>query len=829
MIKTTDEYFFDLLDCKELINVEYVNKECLLDISNFENLKSEKSSNLIDFLTKKNVKKFVLKEKDFSNIDIDLLNKIINYSKELHNKSGKFNIYIGIYFLKGIINHSQKINSPLVLFPINLSIEKNKIFIENIKEKNILLNNILFFYYKKITNINFEFEMEFEKLNIKNLKKWLVYLLSKNNINFEITNKNDRFVPYNFDYSLQSNSTLLLENNIVLGIFNPNKTDYYKDFSFINNISYEKKLNLECKIKNDSIKNIDNFIIKNFFQNKSIYFIYNDKEEILKLEKNINNNNYSKFSLSLTNEFHELDNYYDKVKLFFSLYYDQNFVNTIIKKDGKYQKIIENIDYFNTLTSLCNAKTNFGITVKEMHENLSSEKNFILEDIENNFSIFKNISFNDLEKILEKIKFIYENLNIDCDENFLKYRKNFSSFEKKELMDNLKIVHEIFDFSIDKFNISIFKNVLKYFENNDFDGINLLKILKEKKEILLKYEKILSYEDLINIEKHNQLNTLLINNNKLSSDSKKNFKMLKINYSEKEKEKIISLIYNSNSYINFINSINVLLNTKEFQIKKKKNDLLLILNEYISSLEFINDFSFKTKKLLTNFFKDDLTDLVSMAFFNKTQIKSNINFLIKKINDDFDIIKKYDSIFSQLTNTELFLLKTIIDKFGKSYKRFEIIEKIIKNTFYNCHLSLIEKKERVELDLVSNIDFIKNNLKQLNAEKEELICSVLQKKQFEEVKKFEVFNSINNEINLSKINYEANKSRNKLPLKIFNEKYYEKGLSKIINIFITTPEIISSIFPLKENLIDVLVIKKDDKLINYYYPLIFRAKEVYLI
>lgn len=103
------------------------------------------------------------------------IKKIINYSNQINylvreikaveRETGKYELFVGYPFVEGKFNDGSLVRGPLLLFPVEAIKKDNKWVLKNIVDQDILINKVLAFAYAKYNNIKLtDFTTEFSTL-----------------------------------------------------------------------------------------------------------------------------------------------------------------------------------------------------------------------------------------------------------------------------------------------------------------------------------------------------------------------------------------------------------------------------------------------------------------------------------------------------------------------------------------------------------------------------------------------------------------------------------------------------------------------------------------
>ena len=566
------------------------------------------------------------------------------------------------------------------------------------------------------------------------------------------------------DSDIKIEKSIKINNNILKQKINKNL--YINNFMNLSENEFEENKNNEKSkfIENDNKINKINIksFLKEIKKNKDINYILETKKiELINKE----NSNFLKNRINL------IDNNLNKTNEDKKINTNLNFNNIKINNKNNYKKeIIKE-----------NKEKKKEIKKKIIYENLIKEEK---KRINKNKKIIK------LEEELKKVK-LKENKNL-YDKN--KYKK-------------IKEINQIKTLKNNNNNINNRKVVINDIKKENNDLIMKIKIHKKKNSKFINRvkEKIFSYPDKNNINKHNitsilsdrklknntyimkkqlkKINTNIINENfkknknfykKINFDNEKSssyrikrnkssnnirskignymkdiinndYKTFKINYSiDKIKKKVIIKIKdkNKNKLINKDNS-----NKKKFnKIKKINNNKN---KKYIS--KEIND------KNLNKNFSDSYNNIYSNSNDSKllksqfNQINNNTidyyKYLVKNNNNNYNI-KKYNNFFKSKTNTSSV----------KNYRK----EKLLKNKIYpllseNLSLSTNNLKNK-------NLKSIFKNIHQKKILKIDLPKSAMNKDKFKKLKFLD--------LNMFNLSNKLNNKKKIVKMSLFNSKYF---------------------------------------------------------
>lgn len=104
-----------------------------------------------------------------------IINKIIGYSNQINylvreikaveRETGKYELFVGYPFVEGRFNDGSIVRGPLLLFPVEAINKDNKWQLKNIVDQDVLINKVLAYGYAKYNNIKLtDFTTEFSNL-----------------------------------------------------------------------------------------------------------------------------------------------------------------------------------------------------------------------------------------------------------------------------------------------------------------------------------------------------------------------------------------------------------------------------------------------------------------------------------------------------------------------------------------------------------------------------------------------------------------------------------------------------------------------------------------
>ena len=517
------------------------------------------------------------------------------------------------------------------------------------------------------------------------------------------------------------------------------------------------------------------------------------------------------------------------------------------------REIDERIRELNEIKEILSKKWECGLSLSELYKKNRNKDDIIKDDTL--AKVLLSLDYETLKDSLEKLEEFIEYTKYD--QNIMKIRKNWKDLsysDKDKIEESIKQLIQLNEY-IEQFEISNedkFDLLCKTYKHIE-DIQRLIDLLnKTKPECQIPENKISHFErqlkmlNNIEIPENSQIfyyelkqneNYLITYDNFLKQSFISKFISKLFNSEVKTSEKIVRELENkSNMDFKKLYEIYKILKSLDDNFKipekltkttieelkeNKQNELLIwktyyLLNNVFELPELINN---ETEVLkILNELKDfgelypkyqQILQTLSNYFNNiETLDNKQLKEILEYMNE-FDNIKYYDMIKDELKKEHWKL--TLLDYLSKYPK-----DKIL-NTYYYYWITKIESYPEV-FKVIKKIDNYENIRKRLIE---------LYSQKFQETREY--LKSILNDIQISKeakkkIPYEADKKRRRKPLKEILENYLEDVLN-IVPIWLTTPDVVSAIFPLKKGLFDVVIFDEASQMpVEYALPSLYRAK-----
>lgn len=772
--------------------------------------------------------------------------KLIEYSVSLRSllreitsivkETGRNELYVGFPFVEGKLKDDTFVRAPLFMFPVSLLRDGDSYYLENKDEAVIYLNKVLLLAICKHNEIKVkDIETEFQKIEENFISSALEKLKESNIIIENNLSEVVRFLEYKKDtlpnYDL---GKLKLSYNLVLGQF-PIANSIYNDYENlldmdINNKLLEDLLKMSSDLESNSLEEKEEHG-KLSFSEEDLYLmsaldysqekavkLSNDTEKLViygppgtgksQTIANIISNALArnKTVLMVSQKRAALDVIYNRLAKLNAkalLIHDtegdkKSFYSTVAQSlevlGGEYEDYEKNIlqvskDIDNKIEQLeklaysLHRERPFGLTLQEMYSKTKGIKS--REDSRySRFSrfrqenVFKTYTYEMLKEAAEGLQ----------NKEVLSYKTYRDLLSKNPFVDDVDLNMSFMD--IDELSMKV-ENIIdpikKITDKAVSEGDLYHKLMKTFEEncYVLTQEKLEEVIKAVSVEKNGFL---------LEPINDGRWWSLKywMNYSKNKKKEEANRAEYENRYDELQKSMSSLHNEIETSfdeisiIKKALNERVynLVVEELLKGED------------LTEYFKDVIEALHLIEEY-KSELKitkelSELQFKIMNyaLNEDVEVMKS-----SAEELIEFIMLDHIgeIEKeeeFQKAIQYLGVFDKLVHSINSN-----IEVKQKLVRDFILNKR--NSNIEVLQSEKG-----------FREFKR------------------QANKKRALLPLRKYLEDYSDMIL-KVFPCFLLSPETVSEILPLKEEMFDIVIFDEASQMyVENAIPTIFRGKRV---
>lgn len=206
---------------------------------------------------------------DFSSFKDELISYVLNYLENIKSKllqiqrkakdilkdKGTWNLYLTRYFLKGVTPYrKQVINSPLVLYPVEITSENGKLILTKTNEENEMNEKLIVFLQRDIGKQKKTISDFKTTNNVSNIKRSLEEIIESE---IQVSNKGKMdFVAETSNDIANTYNDLYIEDRICLGIYEPSGGKLKEDLEVI--LNAESHLDIFNKIPTVTIDQIHN-------------------------------------------------------------------------------------------------------------------------------------------------------------------------------------------------------------------------------------------------------------------------------------------------------------------------------------------------------------------------------------------------------------------------------------------------------------------------------------------------------------------------------------------------------------------------------------------
>ncbi len=735
--------------------------------------------------------------------------------EEFAKETGRYELFVGYPFVTGNLNKDLTIKAPLILFPVVIDVENDTtVSIEAKGDEFVQFNKVLLLAYAKEHRLNYDtMMMEFDNLSdykLKNVKSVLEYLASYG-FKFEIDNQFERGLR-KFSDIKENNlpmGELQIVNSCVIGRF-PLANSIYNDYTLLEkkhlsslaieqllsgkNTKKNRKFDQETYTINDLDYAQENAIQKlNEYGNLVIYgppgtgksqTIVNIISDALCKNKRVLVVSQKKAALDVV--FNRLKNLNSKCMFItdaeknkVAFYERCNQTHQAIMNGGlqdetnkNFTEVEENIQHeveeLETISNALFSKTPFGLTLQEMYTN-SSKIGKTSADYEYYKQMLKNkdLMAMDYRQLSSTLRLIKDKNKAVLYYRYIELKKN------NPLIDHIKSDVEIHV-------INQMKTYLREITQKNIVPFDTARHPHARQLMVYCLE-----NDVENTEEMQPLVKMIS-----SIENKKLYKSLKW----------------ARFFFPAYPFIKQGLNKKEQKIISSFEETMQAIREYVSNYSLINRVLDKKGYLMT---------IDNIVNGNSIFLKLLLNAL-----DDYIEIRDVNVALKGLTDDERIILNFAFENAKSARQYREIVDKILQIRVYHETIRY-EEQNKEKLSKIIDFDNITNRILSLKEDEKEISNNICLGKF-----KNEYINYFNNNSNSKNFLYQITKQQGLLPIRKMMELYSE-FLLKLFPCWLLSPESVSTIFPLKKEMFDIILFDEASQVfIENTLPTIYRGKYI---
>ncbi|EGA88422.1 Superfamily I DNA and RNA helicase and helicase subunits-like protein [Planococcus donghaensis MPA1U2] len=249
---------------------------------------------------------------------------------------------------------------------------------------------------------------------------------------------------------------------------------------------------------------------------------------------------------------------------------------------------------------------------------------------------------------------------------------------------------------------------------------------------------------------------------------------------------------------------------------------LLLMNDLAQITSEIN----KEMEVLKYFLEPSKVEKYKELVSDGSLPVKEMELIQEYLHTDFEDLQHMDQFGQECNPTEQKLIKLLIEK--KNQIGFDnLSEKWTETLRQSVYLYWIDKAERKHpaVKKVSNSEYnrLRSNFEELVEKKKELARQYL----INELKLSLQGAQDSSRDVFKDLKHQTGKKRQVWPLRKLVNQYADKGLMDVAPVWLASPEIVSSIFPLTENLFDLVIFDEASQCtVENGLPSIYRAKQV---
>lgn len=920
-----------------------------LDIHEFNFLTSEPSIKVVEKLLLNKTAPLCLIDdprSEQNNLISKRVRQVLNRTKFIQNERGTEDLYLAYPFVEGKLKNGFAIRCPLLFIPVKIQEQKNHWLLVPNNDTPIKLNKsflLAYAYYHETKLDKVLEELEIGDLDFENLRTFLtvLYEILKNsqleiNFNQELFEEQlkhfHNYKKADFEND-QKDGVLKLQPYAVLGIYPQAGSNLFSDYeNIIENCTYENLEDYFNTKNTESLKNKEESFftplamdasqeeaIKMLRLGKSIVvqgppgtgksqliaqviadYLANGKKVLLTCDKRVALDVvYQRLQaigieqhIGLVHDYNsDRKNLYEKIShLIENLEHSQNQNNSYntIALERDFLQISRRItsisDELDQLKQALFDDELFGVSIKYLYLNTQKKCDHL-----NGIEVARNITFNDLNQLLLKLKYWLPKAHSFEKESFLlKDRLRFHAFQgsdKNNILNAYSEKNKLYDLvnsvstaiTGQPMNILAFEDLAKYSDTLStiaqsinaeviFDlFINYVDKKLRRERLNDFYHKV---KELINkgiVQEFNQ-DQLYLENDRLSAAIKlleKNFGKLRYYFQYKSKQELASILNKYNIRLEKDQLVvleSKIKHTKElielsnglkkggFKIEISNLSDQHTLNDWFedqnNTLDVVDLFRSLPKEFFTPMLKQhhqtfltQIKSFLDLEIILKTELPKLRRYLnnsqLEKYHDLEEVKLILHQYFDELCEFDKFTHEMDIHEQVLAYTALQSLQNTatlqieeLKNNVHLSWISLIEEKYPI-LKSVSTgyIQLQEEELKSALQKKQELSKEIVLLKTKENSYKDLEYNRLGNRTTYRDLHHETTKKKKIKSVRQLFEAHTEEVL-QIVPCWMASPETVSAIFPNTE-IFDLVVFDEASQCFTEEaIPTLFRGKQI---
>lgn len=256
--------------------------------------------------------------------------------------------------------------------------------------------------------------------------------------------------------------------------------------------------------------------------------------------------------------------------------------------------------------------------------------------------------------------------------------------------------------------------------------------------------------------------------------------------------------------------------SKEWPVLRKSLSILYELSK-------VSDLMKQNVRELNHYFSNEKVDYlqrrISKGDIPLSTLESQLNF----VTEDFDDLREMDRKYDEGSKA----VQTMIDQLKEKEISANLENRwkdIAEQSAYIYWIDQVERKHPYLSKVGTNdIEYTRQNLKELLEQKQRLSIRLLQNQMAEVLHGFLTRNS-----KVAKeIRHQTGKKRKVWPVRKLVNEYALNGLTDIMPVWLASPDIVSAIFPLEENMFDLVIFDEASQCtVENGIPSVYRGEKV---